>query len=185
MGTRETLHREIKARLLSDFLSARGFGGRSRRVEEIRAELQAGRSKFPQLYRQWQTMHRGSGEPLATRHPDALTGVMLYLRLGLYPPPELLIALVEDYERYLKGAGRVSLEEAFFGKPRRKVGSRAAATFKNAAMVAAVMAYWEYRDAGKTDREAVALAWRKRLPIDLDSFDRMLRQLGRRLERAD
>lgn len=43
-------------------------------------------------------------------------------RLGVYPKPEVLIAVSECFEHYFDRCGELPLEEAFFGRPRRGVG---------------------------------------------------------------
>lgn len=53
---------------------------------------------------------------------DAL---LLYVEMGFYPPPELLLAVAGAYRTYIGAAGRLTLEEVFFGRPRRRSGTSA------------------------------------------------------------
>ena len=46
--------------------------------------------------------------------------------MGMYPPPELLLCVVEDFDEYLKGDGSKDLEKIFFPKPVKGVGNYAA-----------------------------------------------------------
>ena len=62
-------------------------------------------------------------EAKLAHHPLAL--FFLYVSYGFYPPPELLIALHEAFEAYQKEKGRLTLEEAFFGKPVQRAGTYA------------------------------------------------------------
>jgi hypothetical protein len=46
--------------------------------------------------------------------------------IGLYPPPETLVSIATAFNRYLKGTDEISLEEAFFGPAKRRVGNHSA-----------------------------------------------------------
>jgi hypothetical protein len=48
------------------------------------------------------------------------------MEVGVYPPPALLRALARGFSSYLDSGGDLSLEEAFFGKPKRRSGNFAA-----------------------------------------------------------
>jgi len=52
-----------------------------------------------------------------------LSSLMFYTEMGHYPPPELLLGLLDSWETYLQGRGTVSLEEAFLGRPKRRSGT--------------------------------------------------------------
>ena len=54
-----------------------------------------------------------------------LEALLFHVEMGFYPPPELLLALARAYNVYRYTDGKVSLEEAFFGPPRRKAGNHA------------------------------------------------------------
>jgi hypothetical protein len=65
---------------------------------------------------------RGNDQRTATTPFEA---VMFHIEMGFYPPPELLLALSDAYALYRHAAGKLSLEEVFFGRPRRKAGNHA------------------------------------------------------------
>lgn len=46
--------------------------------------------------------------------------------LGFYPRPEILLFLANSFEYYFSMEGKVSLEEIFFGKPKKGVGNESA-----------------------------------------------------------
>lgn len=54
---------------------------------------------------------------------SALHRSVALLANGLIPPPELLHVVKDCYQEYLRGEGRITLEEAMQGKPKRHVGS--------------------------------------------------------------
>ena len=62
---------------------------------------------------------RADAERVATTPAEAL---FFYIEMGFYPPPEILLAVADAYGAYIQGGGSVTLEEMFFGKPRRKGG---------------------------------------------------------------
>ena len=41
---------------------------------------------------------------------------------GCYPTPELMLSIAKSFDLYLTAAGELSLEEVFFGKPRKRAG---------------------------------------------------------------
>lgn len=45
-----------------------------------------------------------------------------WIDAGFYPPPELLLALQDAFAVYEASRGEISLEETFFGPPKRKAG---------------------------------------------------------------
>jgi len=55
----------------------------------------------------------------------------LYLSLGFFPPPEVLLAISICFEKYLEAGGDLSLDEVFFGKPHKKRTSFAAYHARN------------------------------------------------------
>lgn len=63
-------------------------------------------------------------------YDNCLTTIVGMIRMGEYPPPELMVTLVETYDMYIEKHGSVSLEEAFFGKPKRNSGTFSAREFK-------------------------------------------------------
>jgi hypothetical protein len=49
-----------------------------------------------------------------------------YVDAGCYPPPEILLAMLEAFEVYCGVRGDISLEEVFFGPPVKRAGNYAA-----------------------------------------------------------
>ena len=45
---------------------------------------------------------------------------------GSFPPPEYLLSIAHCFELYLEHEGKLSLEDVFFGKPRKGKGNKAA-----------------------------------------------------------
>ena len=43
-----------------------------------------------------------------------------YVEMGKYPPPEIMVELMEAFLKYFESDGDISLEEAFFGSPHSK-----------------------------------------------------------------
>ncbi|MDR9827304.1 hypothetical protein RCJ22_17000 [Vibrio sp. FNV 38] len=55
---------------------------------------------------------------------DDLFGALAFcLEAGIYPPPKLLLSIAENYEAYMACKGKLSLEEAFYGRPERSGGN--------------------------------------------------------------
>jgi hypothetical protein len=42
---------------------------------------------------------------------------------GCYPPPEVMASIAETYNHYIRLSGAATLEEVFFGKPKRRLGT--------------------------------------------------------------
>jgi hypothetical protein len=54
-------------------------------------------------------------------------GALCYMvEMGIYPPPELLLTLVDCFNLYKDGGGTVELEEIFYGPVSKRVGNHAA-----------------------------------------------------------
>lgn len=76
----------------------------------------------------WNVLER-SGDAIDRDEPRAadtpLDALHYHIDTGFYPPPELLLALMDAYDVYCAAQGDLSLEEVFFGPPRRKAGGHA------------------------------------------------------------
>ena len=59
-----------------------------------------------------------------------LNAIDAHVLMGYYPPPELLLALSALLSRYMDAAGKLTLEEVMFGKPKRRTGCYAARSQK-------------------------------------------------------
>ncbi len=58
-------------------------------------------------------------------------GLIYYIEMGVYPPPELLLNVVSLYDDYILSGGSLTLEEAFFGETIKGVGNHAARKERN------------------------------------------------------
>lgn len=79
------------------------------------------------------------------------------IEFGFYPPPELLLALRtvwDEYQDMLLEGDRVTLEEAFIGKPPPKSGDYANRSSKNTIWVAAEIHFSNRINEGCTRMEA-------------------------------
>ena len=89
-------------------------------------KIQAGEGGFAlQIF--WDAKRKEWGEDtelVQVEWPDAVMHrAMNIIEQGFYPPPEMLLVMLDCYREYLKGEGAVSLEAAMLGAPLRKVGT--------------------------------------------------------------
>jgi hypothetical protein len=54
---------------------------------------------------------------------EPLEALFNLVEQGFYPPPELLLALLDAFNAYLDAKGTISLEDVFFGKPTQNAGN--------------------------------------------------------------
>lgn len=71
----------------------------------------------------WPNVPREVG-PRVAEH--VLGAIDAHVLMGYYPPPELLLALSALLSKYMDAAGKLTLEEVMFGKPKRRTGCYAA-----------------------------------------------------------
>ena len=96
-------------------------------VEAAREALNRGR--MPILLEQWQALcmieipEYKRVEVDSEDHP--LRVLFRCITCGRYPPPELLMAMRGAFDEYLEAGGDLTLEEVFFGKPKRRAGNYA------------------------------------------------------------
>ena len=140
-------HEEIGQKEFIDFMKKLHHfdADKNERIRELRNELEAARRKslagidaagtyhehHNRLEETWQMLSScyESHEPVdrdIMRADEILPAIFYQLDFGFYPPPELLLLLRERFEVYMAAQGKVSLEEAFFGAPRRNAGNYAA-----------------------------------------------------------
>lgn len=50
---------------------------------------------------------------------------MSFVKGGVYPPPEIMLSLLQCFRLYMDCGGEKSLDEIFFGKPHKKKSSKA------------------------------------------------------------
>src|ERR1700722_9113534 len=57
--------------------------------------------------------------------PDVpeLSLLMMYVWLGFYPPPDILLAVFSQWSKYMSAAGKLSLDEAMLGKSVQRAGN--------------------------------------------------------------
>jgi hypothetical protein len=56
---------------------------------------------------------------------DPLAEFAYFVEMGFYPPPELMLAISDAFQDYRDAEGKLTLEEVYFGKPKRKGGTYA------------------------------------------------------------
>ena len=62
---------------------------------------------------------------------DPLSDLKGYIDFGYYPPPEILLRITECFTEYYRCAGKLTLEEVFFGKPEKNSRNCASRIHKN------------------------------------------------------
>lgn len=71
-------------------------------------------------FNEWPGIKNRDAAKVVGRSP--LSALFGYIDIGLYPPPELLLAALQCFDRYMDAEGSLSLEEAFFGKEVQGIG---------------------------------------------------------------
>ena len=54
---------------------------------------------------------------------NPISAFTYYLEMGKYPPPEIMVEVMEGFLEYFNSRGDKSLDEAFFGTKHKKYGS--------------------------------------------------------------
>lgn len=99
---------------------------------ELVSELDLNRgldNELSSLTEKWETLVENTTDPLypparggqITQHP--LKAMVDCVEAGDYPPPEVLLAILERWSIYLAATGSLTLEEAFIGPARRGSGN--------------------------------------------------------------
>jgi hypothetical protein len=114
------------------------------RVREIRENLISSKTVLSEMEDDWQLITQSAAmnlkldEPLDPKDPlgmrddektssTPLNAFRYFLDIGLFPPPEILLAIAECFERYFQAEGQLELEEVFFARPRKKrIGNNSA-----------------------------------------------------------
>lgn len=114
------------------------------RVREIREKLLSHKTVLSGMEDDWQLITQSAAmnlrleksvdteDPLGMRGDEKTSSTPLnafryFLDLGLFPPPEILLAIAECFERYFQAEGQLELEEVFFSRPRKKrIGNNSA-----------------------------------------------------------
>jgi len=106
-----------------------------------------------------------------------LVALFTYLDRGNAPPLQLLLGLMESFDHYLDAKGTLTLEEAFFGKPRRNAGNFAARSAASQRPLMWAMEIAVRAADGATDIEAAeGLVKDRGLEIDPESVLRSARK---------
>ena len=66
------------------------------------------------------------GAKLRSTASTPFAALFYYFEMGFYPPPELAFALSDVFNNYTASAGKIKLENAFFGPTRKRAGNFAA-----------------------------------------------------------
>jgi hypothetical protein len=85
--------------------------------------------EWHQISRDDQSPSYNQGKPrdfLQSPTSTPIEALTTYLDMGTYPPPEILMAVADCFNLYYQLYGELELEEAFFGKPKRRSGNFAA-----------------------------------------------------------
>lgn len=118
-----------------------------------------------------QDLRKVSETPLAT--------LFYFIEMGMYPPPELLLALNDCWITYTANGGSISLEEAFIGKPKKGAGNYAS---RKRARFRKMKIQWDFAGflgQGATRTQAAeALSQLLGGKPDADSILRMCRGVG-------
>ena len=114
------------------------------RVREIREDLISNKSVLSEMEDDWllitksSAMNLKSDEPIDPKDPfgmrddektssTPLNAFRYFLDIGVFPPPEILLAIAECFERYFQAEGQLELEEVFFSRPRKqRIGNNSA-----------------------------------------------------------
>lgn len=142
--------------------------GQWKQVADWHAFYAAGKaSEFPVLdglgctWKLVESEQTFNGEPCIERGADMervarspLAALFYMVDMGFYPPPELLLTLLDCWDSYMGSGGRMSLDEAFLGRPVQKSGNYAKQSSARFARFMRRMEYQKLIGAGKSPTEA-------------------------------
>ena len=105
------------------------------------------------------------------RYENPLSALFFIIDMGFYPPPELLLALHDMYSLYKAFEGKLTLEEAFNGKPRKGIGNYAARKARDLTYASFSMELRRQRDS-QLGKVAIAAGFieKHKLYRDADTF---------------
>jgi hypothetical protein len=110
-----------------------------------------------------------------------LLAMSLYLEYGAYPPPAVMLWVRDQLEQYLSAQGKLSLEEAFFGKPKRRAGNFAAREHAGRRLFAWWFELGVQVEKGKSEIDAASeIVSREELKIEPESLLRQVRLYAQR-----
>lgn len=76
------------------------------------------------------------------------------VEMGFYPPPEVLLALLDEWQSYRAADGNMSLEQAFLGRTVQKAGNSAKRFNSRIRKMRRQWEFAQHLDNGKTREEA-------------------------------
>jgi hypothetical protein len=136
-------------------------------LESVYGSIMAGGKEYNVVDRR--DLERTSEGPLTT--------LMFMTEMGIYPPPELLLGLLDSWRDYLEACGEKTLEEVFLGRPRRKAGNYAKRDGKKWTQRVLAGEFAKLVERGSTQAAAAEeITVRYGLRMDPESFIRMARK---------
>jgi hypothetical protein len=139
-------------------------------------DTKAEHAKRENYFRTRWTKHRG--------FYDLFFSMSRCMSYGLYPPPEILLAICSLYEDYLAAAGKMTAETAFFGRPTKKLGNHAARTASEIESSWLLLEFLANRQQMKSDVDAAEkLILTHQLTVDPETLARRLKALRKRSEK--
>lgn len=139
-------------------------------------------SGYNLLNEAWDAISEGDLSPAergSELRPTACTPIeaLSYLiGMGFYPPPELLLAIADCIDTYMANGGSMTLEEAFFGRPKKSAGNHAKRSESRTRKIALKWRFIEYLRAGNSRIQAAEMVSELfNHSIDADSVLRMVR----------
>lgn len=97
-------------------------------LEHARKEPDSVYSKFNEAWDLVLSEHsifNKRGKDLSNFGETPLDALRYIIGMSCYPPPELLLAITDCLDTYMADQGRMTLEEAFFGRVRKSAGNHA------------------------------------------------------------
>lgn len=130
-----------------------------------------------------------SREAARTMGRAPLAALFCYVDMGLYPPPEVLLAAMECFNRYIDAQGEIELEAAFFGKRVQGVGTYAERCAKRQRDLRIAMDMAIHNRDGRTDDEAAEiiaddLLEEEGIRLGVDSIKAIAREKAPRVSRG-
>ena len=127
----------------------------------------------------WQALQNEQPDYIKDCHEGAWEGspievLMLLIELGEYPPPELMLILLDCYKDYLAQKG--DFEDLLFGRPKPKAGNHALQQLKRKRDIAIRRMFDQLLRQGYTRTKAAEkIVQELKLGIDAESLLRKLR----------
>ena len=122
------------------------------------------------------------GQALSNTAPSPIETLSYMLDMGFYPPPELLMAIIDCFDAYMANGGKITLEEAFFRRPKKSAGNYAKRRSSRSRNFALKMEFIGFLNEGHSRIEAAEkVSVLLDGGVDADSILRMMRGVGKRL----